>query len=248
MRSVLARPALLAALALALAACSADRPLAPAPPSLAAGTTPVYQEPTSLLPEPDSTSRCMKFDAVAAGTRWGASVGTAKGVVVHAENDISMKLTDYLPRTGVAQYRDAVVVNETRYPDVLTGNSLRLDTVGVVFDFTSVAFVIGSVTFTFVDRSPVENLAVDGSAVHIGQVKDWPVQAPPVVGRTVVVELASGSPIRGRVGIGGDLDSIRVGGSNDVRPFPTDTTGLWLDKICVNKAGLKTQHQNPNPL
>jgi hypothetical protein len=248
MRSPLARPALLA-LALATGSCTADQTLAPAPPSLA-GATPIHLEPAPLPPIPDSTSRCMKFDALAVGTRWGAVPGTVKGVVVHAENNIRMKLTDYVPASGPLQYRHAVVVNEPRYPDVLFGNSLRLDTIGVVFDFTSIPWVIGSVTFTFVDRSPLENLAVDGSAVHLGQVKDWPAQAPPVVGRAVAVALAPNNPIRGTVGIAGDLDSIRVGGSNapPAIPVPGDTTGLWLDMVCVNKAGLSSQHQNPYPL
>lgn len=245
MQAARSRYALLAALALAVGACSADRAVAPAPPSLATGATPIHQEPTPLPPMPDSTSRCMKFDSLPL-TRWGAVPGTAKGVVVHAENNIRMKLTDYVPASGSLQYRHALVVNETRYPDVLFGNSLRLDTIGVVFDFTSVPFVIGSVTFTFVDRSPLENLAVDGSPVHLGQVKDWPTQATPVVGHTVAVALAPNSPVRGTVGIAGDLDSIRVGGSNDI--VPGDQTGLWLDNVCVNKAGLSSQHQNPYPL
>ncbi len=249
MRPARPRHALLAALALGLGACTADQMLAPAPPSLA-GATPIHQEPTSLLPEPDSTSRCMKFETRAVGTRWGIVPGTVKGSVVHTENYISMKVDDYYYYNGssfVGQYQHAVVVNEPRYTDVLTGHSLRLDTIGVVFDFTAVPFVIGSVTFHFVDRSPIENLAVDGGTIFVQQVLDWPTWAM-VAPHTVVVERAPNSPIRGKVGISGDLDSVRVGGSNDPPAFPGDTTGLWLDMVCANKAGLKSQQQNPNPL
>lgn len=246
MRSVLARPAPLAALALALGACSADRPLAPAPPSLATGSTPVYQEPEPLPGE--STSRCMKFDGLAVGKRWGQVPGPLSGSVVHTENYISMKVTDYLGRwgTGTATtgyYRHAVITAEPRYPEVLTGNSLRLDTIGVIFDFTGVPFTIGSVTFNFVDRSPRENMSLDDGGLHLGQiwnVDDWPSPLR-------VVTQSISPPIRGKVQISGSVKTLQIGGTNDVPAFAGDSTGLWLDMICAHKASTGGQQGNPTP-
>lgn len=241
MKLVLARPALLAVLVHALGACTADRPLAPAPPSFA-GATPVYEEPE---PIPDTTSTCMRFDRLAVGTRWGAGAGTPKGAIVHSENAIRMSLTDYIAASGAAQYRHAVI-DTARY-DVLVKHALRLDTVGVVFDFTAIPFTIGKVTFYFVDRSPMENLELDGGGIDIAQVSDWPTLWMSVGSRVKVFPRPSW-PTRGEVQISGDLDSVRVGGSNDSRPSPGDVTGLWLDTVCVYKAPLPGQQENPTPL
>jgi hypothetical protein len=248
MKLVLARPALLAALALAVGACSADRAVAPAPPSLATGAVPIHQEPTPLPPESDSTWKCMRFDALAVGTRWGADKGTVKGTVVHSEDYIRMKLTDYLTPSGTgtaAQYRHAVI-DTARY-DSLYRHALRLDTVGVVFDFTQVPFYIDSVTFYYVDRSPLENMQVVGnsisSAIHLDQISNWP-----LLDTRVAVSLhALPMPVRGRVRILGDVDSVRIGGSNDPPSSLPGVTGLWLDRICWYK-GSKAHQETPYPL
>ncbi|MET0396086.1 MAG: hypothetical protein ABW277_04615 [Longimicrobiaceae bacterium] len=244
MTSALARPALLAALTLAAAACSADQALAPAPPSLATGTTPVYQEP---IP-PDSPGQCMSFDSLPVGTRWGASVGTPKGSIVHKENNIDMWVTDFLPASGTAWYQDAVI-RSAPYPDVLINRALLLDKIGVVFDFSAFQFAIDRVTFRFVDRSTVENLAVDGSPVYIGQVAAWPTPiVRSMILHDVVLDLRAGIPTRGEVTIYGDLNSVRVGGAGEEPITSTDMPGLWLDKVCVYKAMIPHEQQPPHPL
>ncbi len=237
MKAVLVRPALLAALALALGACTEDRPLAPAPPSFA-GATPVFEEPT---PIPDTTSTCMRFDGLAVGTRWGASAGTPKGPFVHSDNNIRMSLRDYIATTGAAQYGHAVI-DTARY-DVLVKHALRLDSIGVVFDFTAIPFTIGKVTFYFVDRSPMENLELDGGGIDMAQVSDWP-SLWMSVGSRVKIFPRPYWPARGQVQISGDLDTVRVGGSNDPGG---DVTGLWLDTVCVFKAPLLGQQEEPTP-
>lgn len=233
---------LLAALVLALAACSADRPLAPEPPSLATGSTPVHQEP---IP-PDSPGQCMSFDSLPVGTRWGASVGTPRNTLAHTEKSINMWVTDFYPASGTTWYHDATI-HSAPYTDVLINRALLLDRIGVVFDFSAFLFTIDRVTFRFVDRSTVENLAVDGSAVYIGQITAWPTPiVRSIVGHDVVLDLSADLPTRGEVTIYGDLESVRVGGAGD--GSTPAATGLWLDKVCVYKAPTPREQEGPTPL
>lgn len=234
MRSVLARPALLAALALALAACSADRPLAPAPPSLA-GATGGQGNPSAVPP-----TLCLSFDSLPVGTRWGADEGTLNGGFVHEENYTRMYITNYYASSTAAPWYRHAVVDTARFAN-LTRHALRLDTVGMIFDFTQVPFPLDSVTFYFADHSPLENMRLNGGYVHFGQIGlwyDWPGPA----GRVVI---HSGI---GKIKIVGDVDQLQIGGTNNASGLLVPVSGLWLDTICWFKAALPGQQENPNPL
>ena len=237
--------AVLAVLAVA-ASCSPDRMMAPASPPSFATATPIHQEPgipaeeTPLVPAPPG--QCMYFDTVTPGTRWGGSVGTPKGQVVHRENKIRLSLTDYIIPSGtgrVAQYGDAVI-DTVRY-DVLSGHSLRPEGVGAVFDFRDTPEKRTAVSLHFVDRSPIENMAVDTSSIDIGQILTWrSPQGGHIVKVTPKTDPTSWPP-RGIVTIYGKVDSVRVGGAKDGADG-----GLWLDFVCYHLP--QGSLESPNPL
>jgi hypothetical protein len=161
---------------------------------------------------------CVDFEPpIALGTEYGGPAGHASGTVVITTNGIAVSVADF--ELGGNTFLNLASV-DTAPPALGTGQVLRLNNISLDVDLSALPFTAREVRLDFLDLGGTENLAVNGSAVFIGDLAS----APPTLGG-VAVSVTS-SPVaggtRGTVVLTGTVTSLRVGGQE-----------LWIDNICA---------------
>jgi hypothetical protein len=198
------------ALVLAAAACSPE-----ATPLTPAGEALPRQAAAAALPPP----ACLDFNVPALGTPYGAAWGTPVGVPQWVENGITAAVVPYNPGPFFAEAR--VVMPPVPFGAGPTG---RARSINWQFDFTGLPFIPSMVTFEWLDQgtpSPVENLAVNGSPLWIGQL-----HAPPAAfGPIGVVSGFAAAPggLTGSIRLMGPVQRVVVGGQP-----------VWIDRVCAH--------------
>lgn len=199
--------ALLAPLTLVLAAAcsSADAPTAPSPAAPKAAV---------LAAAPV----CIQFNVPPLGTTWNAP-GFPPGSFLFTEVGVPVFSERLLLPGPVPVYS----FGRVEIPPIAigAGPTGRAERFSYVVDFSNVPFPITSVTFEWLDLGGVENLAVNGSPVFIGELDTPPafIGAFPVNSAWVAVPGGD----KGRTRIGGNARRVLIGGEK-----------LWVDNICAN--------------
>jgi hypothetical protein len=198
-------PALLVPLALALGACSGDQPLTTAEAPRAA-----------LAPAPV----CLEFNVPPLGTTYGGFVGSIPGATQFVENGIRVSVLPF--NTGGGSFFAEARIEPSPVPFGAGANPRgRVRSISWGFDFTGLSFIPKTVTFDWLDQGvPIENLAVNGSPVFIGQL-----HTPPAVLGGIAVSSGFGAApggLQGTIKLTGPVQKVLVGGQP-----------LWVDHVCA---------------
>lgn len=197
------------ALVLAVAACSPDAtPLAPADEARP------RQAAAAALPPP----ACLDFNVPPLGTPFGAAWGTPVGAPQWVENGITAAVVPYQPGALFVEAR--VVMPPVPFGAGPTG---RARSISWQFDFTGLPFVPKTVTFDWLDQgtpSPVENLAVNGSPLFVGQIHAPPAVMAGIAVGTSVAPAPGG--LTGTMKLTGPVQRVVVGGQP-----------VWIDHVCA---------------
>jgi hypothetical protein len=162
---------------------------------------------------------CVDFEPpIAVGTQYGAPAGQTSGTVVITTNAIAVSVVDF-------EVGGAIVFNSASIdaapPALGTGQVLRVNNISLDVDLSALPFTAREVRVDYLDLGGIENLAVNGSTVFVGDLAS----APPTLGGAAVSVTAS--PVtggtRGTVVLTGNVTSLRIGGQE-----------LWIDNICAS--------------
>jgi hypothetical protein len=163
---------------------------------------------------------CVEFGPPPApGTIWGSPAGHLPGTVVHTENgiDVSVEPLNWVGGGGTFNFA------EIDLPPAAFGSGQVAGTnnIHLRFNFMYLGWVTNKVHFTFLDLGGNENLKVNSSAYHVGELT----AAPAVLGSRNVNVAWSAVPggKTGQVTIwGGPIKSMVVGGQE-----------FWIDRVCA---------------
>jgi hypothetical protein len=161
---------------------------------------------------------CVDFEPpLAVGTEFGGPAGHSSGTVVITTNGIAVSVADF--EIGGNTFLNLASV-DTAPPALGAGQVLRVNNISLDVDFSALPFAAHEVRFEYLDLGGTENLAVNGSAVFVGDLAS----APPTLGGVAVSVTASpvAGGTRGTVVLTGNVTSLRIGGQE-----------LWIDDICA---------------
>ena len=198
--------ALLVPLSLALGACS-EAPVT--------GVTADAAEPR-LAPAP----ACVEFNVPALGTTYGSIPGPAfPGGPVFVESGIVVGVAPFT--TGASTFYAEAKIEFPPLP-FGAGQTGRARSISWTFDFTGLPFVPSTVAFEWLDQgaNSIENLAVNGSPVWVGQIFAPPAAFGPVSVFASSVAVPNGR--RGSIKLVGPVQKHLVGGQP-----------LWVDRLCA---------------
>jgi hypothetical protein len=163
---------------------------------------------------------CVEFGPPpAAGTIWGSPVGHVPGQLVHVENGVQVSVQNFFWVGGGGAFNYA----EVDFPPVVFANGQAAGTnnINLQFYFGNLGWLPTKVYFSYLDLGGNENLSVNGSAFHVGELN----LAPAVLGGRNV-SVASWAVPGGTSGFakisGGSIKHITVGGQE-----------FWIDKVCA---------------
>ncbi len=165
-----------------------------------------------------STHVCVDFEPpIAVGTEYGTPAGQSSGTVVITTNGIAVSVADF-EVGGNTVFNVASV--DAAPPGLGTGQALRVNNISLDVDLSGLPFAVREVHVDYLDLGGTENLAVNGSAVFVGDIA----AAPPTLGGVAVSVTAGPVPggTRGTVVLTGNITSLRIGGQE-----------LWIDNICA---------------
>ena len=101
-----------------------------------------------------------------------------------------------------------------------TGQALRTENIAVEFDFSALRSAPSQVSLAYLDLGGVENVAVNGSTVYVGQLATTP---NPLGGAAVrVTSSAVTGGTSGRISFRGPVKTLRIGGQE-----------FWIDQVCA---------------
>lgn len=163
---------------------------------------------------------CVTFDGLAIGAAAGGPHGDSPGDVIFTENGIPVSVHKfYHPPPDPASFDEAIVA--AAFPTFGSVNIAEIHNINLGFDLTGLAFVPSSVTFDWRDYGGHENLKVNGSGVHIGELTAAP---SPMSGVGVShVWAAAGGVKQGTTTLTGAVSTFGVGGQE-----------FYLDNVCAN--------------
>ena len=172
---------------------------------------------------PPSGKVCLDFETLALLTRYGRPVGHVPGDLAFISQNVRVIVETFRqPAAGFA-FEYAQIVN----PPVSfsSGQSLRSNNIGLVFDFRNLGFTPRRVTVDFLDLGGYENLGVNGLPIpiHTGELA----AAPSPIGGVAVAVTTTPLPLpkSGKIGLlelTGPVSSFRIGGQE-----------LWIDHVCA---------------
>ncbi|MBV9772689.1 MAG: hypothetical protein JO040_01990 [Gemmatimonadetes bacterium] len=192
---------------IALAACSPDAPTA-------APTAPTRAVAAAAGP------LCLEFNVPPLGTPYGAAYGTPVGAPQWVENGITAAVVPYQPGALFVEAKIDIPPTPFGAGAAPTG---RARSISWQFDFTGLPFIPKAVTFDWLDQgspSPVENLAVNGSPLYIGQLHTPPASMAGIAVGSSVTPAPGG--LTGTVKMSGPVQKVIVGGQP-----------VWIDHVCA---------------
>ena len=135
-----------------------------------------------------STHVCVDFEPpIAVGTEYGTPAGQSSGTVVITTNGIAVSVADF-EVGGNTVFNVASV--DAAPPGLGTGQALRVNNISLDVDLSGLPFAAREVHVDYLDLGGTENLAVNGSAVFVGDIA----AAPPTLGGVAVSVTASPVP------------------------------------------------------
>jgi hypothetical protein len=144
------------------------------------------------------------FESLPLGTTYGGFSGDSPGDLAFTENGVDVRLQNYsngsFNEATVGGFTDAV------FPTTpMTIGNINLD-----FEFGSLPFDVGLVTFEYADLGGTVNLGVNGTNLSLANMTN----APASIAGVAVSATASPIPggVFGEVTLTGKIDTVRIGG------------------------------------
>ena len=169
----------------------------------------------------------LDFETVPVGTVYGDTLLTPDipGEVVLTQDDIAMSVENFFFDPFQTDFFVAEVV--AVQTDAGPGQALKLDSIGVLFDFSALGFEVARVTLDVRDLGGTSNVAVNGAAVHIlDPLSDLPADVAPGVTALMANDQLT------LVGVTTALLSLRIGGQeiiiDNVRAVPEPAVGVLM--------------------
>jgi hypothetical protein len=178
----------------------------------------------ALFAVPSQAQVCIKFEPpdFVIGDVYGAPVGQSSGDWAFNSNGIDGYVYKFLLINSGTAFNTAYIDNA---PVAFSpGQSLRLNNINLLFDFTNLGFIVKKVTFSYLDLGGYENLAPNPGGVYVGELSS----APPVINGASVAVTSSPvpPPIIGKTGQvvikAPVVKTVLVGGQE-----------LWIDSVCA---------------
>lgn len=158
---------------------------------------------------------------LALGTTYGAPAGHVSGDLAFTSAGIPVHVFNFRLINGLPAFNRAYIDNAP-FP-FGSGQSIRSNNINLFFDFSRLPFRVSRVKLAFLDLGGYENLSINGSPIHVGELTATPAF---LGGASVSV---SSSPLpppfggkTGSVVIKGTVKSLMIGGQE-----------LWLDEVCA---------------
>ena len=168
---------------------------------------------------PPASPVCVDFEPpLALGTQYGAPAGHAPGTVVFTSNGIPVSVYDFFFVGGGSTFNFAEI-DAAPFP-FSPGQSINTNNINLEFDFSGLSFEATALRLSYLDLGGHENLSVNGSPLHIGELSAAPT---PMGGVNVTVStVAVPGGQRGNVSLSGTVKRLRIGGQE-----------FWLDQVCA---------------
>src|SRR5829696_5262042 len=136
-------------------------------------------QPVTFATEPSQVVLvpvCVTFDGLPIGATAGGPSGDLPGDVIFTENGIPVSVHKFYhaPPNPPSFDEAEIVAAFPPFPAFGSGNIAEIHNINLGFDFTGLAFVPSSVTFDWRDAGGHENLKVNGSAIHLGELTAAP--------------------------------------------------------------------------
>lgn len=182
---------------------------------VAATIVPVVLAAAAATPSVSACDAIVDFSSQPVGATWGGPAGTPPGVTQFTEAGIGV---GFLPIHWGGY--DIARVDAAR-PGSSSPKPLRLSNIAANFDLGGLPCV-ASVSFDFSDLGGVENLAVNGASLYVGDLSAIPAAIAPGVTASVITAAIPGG-VTGRVTLTGDVRKLLVAGQE-----------FWMDDLCVS--------------
>ncbi len=161
---------------------------------------------------------CVDFEPpLALGTQYGTPAGHAPGTVVFTSNGIPVSVHDFFFVGGSTFNFAEIAVAPFPFSP---GQSINTNNINLEFDFSGLSFEATALRLSYLDLGGNENLSINGSPLHIGELSAAPT---PMGGVNVTVStVAVPGGQRGNVSLSGTVQRLRIGGQE-----------FWLDQVCA---------------
>ena len=167
---------------------------------------------------PPASPVCFDFEPpMALGTQYGAPAGHAPGTVVFTSNGIPVSVHDFFFVGGSTFNVAEIAVAPFPFSP---GQSINTNNINLVFDFTGLSFEATALRLSYLDLGGNENLSVNASPLHIGELSAAPTPMDGVNVTVSTVAVPGGQ--RGNVSLSGPVQRLRIGGQE-----------FWLDQVCA---------------
>ncbi|HEX6368817.1 MAG TPA: hypothetical protein VF006_07790 [Longimicrobium sp.] len=170
------------------------------------------------------TPVCVTFDPFA-GLAGGGAAGNSPGDLFFTENGIPVTLHTFvhLPGFGTAFGDAAVVDSFPFFGDDQIGHTANIN-LGFTFTSAALGFTPASVTFKWRDHGGHENLKVNNSAIHVGELTASPTpMGGAAVSHNVTFTAPMGAFKLGNTTITGAVGTLGVGGQE-----------FHIENVCAN--------------
>lgn len=122
-----------------------------------------------FLPLVALSQNCVDFESLTLGQEYGTGINSP-GDVIFTESDISVAVEDFYWTNGGSTFGLCHVADGSG--GINSGQDMSISNINLLFDFAGIGYVPNRVTFDFLDQGGNENISVNGSQIHAGELFD----------------------------------------------------------------------------
>ncbi len=122
-----------------------------------------------LFPVIALSQNCVDFESLTLGQEYGTGINSP-GDVIFTESDISVAVEEFYWTNGGSTFGLCHVADGAG--GINSGQGMSISNINLLFDIAGIGYVPNRVTFDFVDQGGNENISVNGSPIHAGELFD----------------------------------------------------------------------------
>ncbi|TWT77795.1 hypothetical protein Pla123a_15910 [Posidoniimonas polymericola] len=149
-------------------------------------------------------SATIDFESLPLGTTYGASSGDSPGDLAFTEDGVDVRLQNY----SSGSFSSATVGGFMA--DKFSTTPMTISNINLDFEFGSLPFDVGLVTFEYADSGGTVNLGVNGTNLSLADMTDAPASIAGVAVSVTASPIFGG--VFGEVTLTGQIDTVRLGG------------------------------------
>jgi len=161
-------------------------------------------------------------ESVPVGQTWSSALGAMPGDYLFTESGVPVHIGEIDWGTGMTGFNECRI-DMSPISGFGSDHVMNINNVSNNYRISSLGITVREVTFEFVDFGGMENLQVNGAALHIGDLPTFPAAVAPGVTLSVTTWPVAGG-VQGEVVLTGNVQDLVLAGQE-----------FWVDNICVEE-------------